>query len=186
MAQDQSGVSPAGLANGLRLFAFPGAGCYIFRSPRLFLAIRCGEIGLAGLGAHAHCDQLAIELVIDGKTLVRDPGTYIYTALPEKRNIYRSAKVHHVPRIAGLEPANLERHLFDLRDLAPGKCLYFGPLGFFGSHNGYGPPVYRQIVIEEEAVLVHDFAEHNIVLTDPTPEPIAFSHAYGRLLDPAP
>lgn len=171
-----------GLLDGLESVAFPGMGCYVFRSPRLYLAVRCGEIGLAGLGAHAHCDQLAIELVIDGETRVRDPGTFIYTAFPEKRNAYRSAKAHHVPRVAGREPADLTLGTFDLRGAAEGECLYFGPRGFIGRHAGYGAWVYRIIELGAGEIVVHDFAEGGLPLIDPTPENLPFSPAYGRTL----
>lgn len=177
--------SSGSLLSGLQCLAFPGMGVYVLRGPRLFLAIRCGEVGLAGLGAHAHCDQLGIELVIDGETLVRDPGTYLYTANLAKRNAYRSVKAHHVPRVAGREPADLSRHPFDLSDLSPGECLYFGPHGFFGRHAGYGPYVYRLITLADDAVIVEDFAEGGLVLADPAPDPLPFSPGYGQLLDPS-
>lgn len=177
-----------GLRVGLQCLAFPGIGCYVLRGPRLFLAIRCGEIGLAGLGAHAHCDQLAIELVIDGETRVRDPGTYLYTASPACRNAYRSVSAHHAPRVAGREPADLMRHLFDLRGAAEGQCLYFSERGFVGRHAGYGAWVWRQVVVDDEGVVVHDYCESGdaLTLTDPMPEPLTFSPAYGRLLENAP
>lgn len=173
-------ASTPGLIDGLQLTAFPGMGCYVFRSPRLYLAIRCGEIGLSGLGAHAHCDQLAIELVIDGETHVRDPGTLIYTPFPAKRNAYRSARAHHVPRVAGREPAYLGRGLFDLRGAAEGECLYFGAHGFVGRHAGYGSWVYRIITLESDRITVCDFAEGGLPMADPTPEQLPFSPAYGR------
>jgi hypothetical protein len=172
------------LLRSLTATAFPGMGCYIFRGPQLYLAVRCGEIGLAGLGAHAHCDQLAIELVLEGKELVRDPGTYLYTPFPERRNAYRSAAAHHVPRSPGREPADLALGLFDLRGAAPGECLYFGPRGFVGRHAGYGPWVYRVIALEENHVRVRDYAEGGLPLADPAPAPLAFSPGYGRLAPP--
>lgn len=172
----------SGLLEGLQLFAFRGMGCYVIKSPRLYLAIRCGELGLVGLGAHAHCDQLAIELVIDGESRVRDPGTYIYTPLPDKRNTYRSARAHHVPRVPDREPANLTRGVFDLRDCAEGECLYFGPRGFIGRHAGYGPWVYRIVALEDERIAVYDFAEGSLSISDPTPEPLPFSPGYGRTI----
>lgn len=182
---------PLHLSAGLECASFPGIGCYVLRGPRLYLAIRCGEIGLAGLGAHAHCDQLAIELVIDGETRVRDPGSYLYTALPDRRNAYRSVAAHHAPRVAGREPADLTRHLFDLRGAAEGQCLYFGPRGFVGRHAGYGAWVWRQIVVDEEGIDVHDYCaadggEPALLLADPTPQQLPFSPAYGRLLESAP
>lgn len=172
----------AGLVEGLQLFAFGGMGCYVIKSPRLYLAIRCGELGLVGLGAHAHCDQLAIELVIDGETRVRDPGTYIYTPLPDRRNTYRSVRAHHVPRVLDREPADLTRGVFDLRGCAEGECLYFGPRGFIGRHAGYGPWVYRMVALEDERIAVYDFAEGSLSISDPTPESLPFSPGYGRTI----
>jgi hypothetical protein len=173
----------SGLLVDMKLAAFPGMGCYVIRSPRLYLAVRCGEIGIAGLGAHAHCDQLAIELVIDGENRVRDPGSYIYTALPAKRNAYRSASAHDVPRVPDREPADLTRGVFDLRGCAEGECIYFGPRGFIGRHSGYGPWVYRIVALENERIVVHDFAEGNLPISDPTPEPLPYSQGYGRMVN---
>lgn len=159
--------------------AFMGMGCFVFRSPRLYLAVRCGEIGISGLGAHAHCDQLGIELVLDGVDHVRDPGTFVYTASIEKRNAYRSATAHHVPRVAGREPANLNLGPFDLRGAAEGECLYFGSKGFIGRHAGYGAWVYRIVALEDDGISVLDYAEGDLELSDPTPVPLPFSSGYG-------
>lgn len=173
-------VDRQGLLEGLQLHAFPGMGCFVFRSPRFYLAIRCGEIGLAGLGAHAHCDQLAIELQVDGVDMARDPGSYIYTASIESRNRYRSAMAHHVPRVHGREPANLNLGPFDLRGGAEGSCLYFGARGFVGRHHGYGSWVYRVISLDDVGISVLDFAEGELTLGDPTPASLPFSPGYGR------
>ena len=176
-------ASRDGLLKEMQLKAFCGMGTYIVRSPRLYLAIRCGEIGLAGLGAHAHCDQLAIELVIDGESKVRDPGTYTYTAFPNQRNLYRSALAHHVPRVAGKEPANLLQGVFNLRGAPQGECLYFGPQGFVGRHAGYGVWVYRIVALENGRILIKDFSESGLQISDPTPAQLPYSQAYGRLME---
>ncbi|MDP1526052.1 MAG: heparinase II/III family protein [Rhodocyclaceae bacterium] len=175
-------ANASGLLDKIQYAAFPGIGVYVMQSPRFYVAVRCGEIGLAGLGGHTHCDQLAIELVIDGITRIRDPGTLIYTPLPDQRNTYRSAMAHHVPRIQGLEPADLTRGVFDLRDCAEGQCLYFGPRGFIGRHAGYGAWVYRIVALENERIVVYDFSEGNLSIADPTPDPLPFSPGYGRTI----
>jgi hypothetical protein len=175
-------ANSSGLLDDMQQAAFAGIGAYIIRSPRLYLAVRCGEVGIAGLGAHTHCDQLAIELVIDGEPRVCDPGTYIYTPLPDKRNTYRSARAHHVPRVPDREPADLTRGVFDLRGCAEGECLYFGPRGFIGRHSGYGPWVYRIVVLEDERIAVYDFSEGSLPISDPTPEPLPYSQGYGRTI----
>lgn len=174
--------APPSLRDELELTAFPGMGCYVMRSPRLFLAIRCGEIGIRGLGAHAHCDQLAIDLMIDGENRVLDPGTYIYTADARMRNLYRSVRAHHAPRHADIEPANLSLGLFDLRGAAEGECLFFGKEGFLGKHMGYGFAVYRMIRILDDRISVLDFSLDGHEVTDPTPDKLMFSPSYGYLL----
>jgi len=174
-------AASSGLLMDMNLSAYPGMGCYVIRSPRFYLSVRCGEIGIAGLGAHAHCDQLAIELVIDGIDRVRDPGSYLYTALPEKRDAYRSVTAHHAPRSGDREPADLTRGVFDLRGAPAGECLYFGPRGFIGRHAGYGSWFYRCIELQEDRIVIFDFSPDGLVVTDPSPRPLAFSSGYGRV-----
>lgn len=174
-------VASRGLTEDLSLSAFKDTGFYFARSARLYLAIRCGRIGLAGLGAHDHCDQLAIELVIDGIDRVRDPGSYLYTAIPEKRDAYRSVTAHHAPRSGDREPADLTRGVFDLRGAPTGECLYFGTRGFIGRHAGFGGWIYRCIELQDDRVVIFDFSPDGLVVTDPSPRPLAFSQGYGRL-----
>jgi len=116
----------------LKLYAYPHFGVYLYRSHRLYLAVRCGAIGQKGNGGHAHNDQLSLELSVDGEDWIRDPGSYLYTPLPQRRNQYRSVKAHFATQIAQIqEQANLELGLFTLGDAADGECLYFGN-GKFG------------------------------------------------------
>lgn len=43
---------------------------------------------------HAHNDSLAINLIIDGKEVIADSGTFSYNISKEKRKYYRSRKAH--------------------------------------------------------------------------------------------
>ncbi|MBX9903496.1 MAG: heparinase II/III family protein [Burkholderiales bacterium] len=139
-------------------FGYPDFGLFIFKANGFYLAIRCGPQGQAGNGGHDHHDQLSVELVISGHAHALDPGTYLYTALPERRNEYRAAAAHFSPRIAGMEPGSLAQ-LFSLPDLARAECLYFGRMGFIGRHHGYGTPVYRVIAFADHHVEIRDYAE---------------------------
>ena len=142
---------------GLKLYAYPGFGLYLYRSDRLFLAIRCGATGKNGQGGHAHNDQLSLELNIDGEDWILDPGTYLYTPLPEKRNAYRSVKAHFAPRLkSGQEPGRLDLGLFRLGNEARAKCLYYGQEGFIGVHRGYREPVYRLVRLANDKIIVTD------------------------------
>lgn len=155
--------------------AYPWFGVYILRFAGPWLAVRCGGRGQDENGAHAHNDQLAVELHVQGVQPVRDPGTYLYTALPARRNEYRSARAHHVPLGGEGEPAPLDRGLFQLGQMVRGECLYFGPRGFAGTYRGWGEPVYRMVEVVDGEVRVTD-AGRTLVSA---PEPPPFSPAYG-------
>jgi hypothetical protein len=142
----------------IETFGYPDFGLFIFKANGFYLTIRCGPQGQAGNGGHDHHDQLSVELVINGHAHALDPGTYLYTALPERRNEYRAAAAHFAPRIAGMEPGSLAQ-LFSLPDLAHAECLYFGTAGFIGRHHGYGTPVYRVVRFADHHVEIHDYAE---------------------------
>lgn len=88
---------PGKALKGLKLYTYPDFGLYIYKSPELYCAIRCGSVGQNGNGGHAHNDNLSIELNINKKDICIDPGSYIYTALPDMRNKFRSIISHAVP-----------------------------------------------------------------------------------------
>jgi Heparinase II/III-like protein len=173
---------------GLKRYAYPDFGLYIFRSRQLYVAVRCGRFDVAKTnGAHAHNDQLAIEVHADGRDLIADPGSYLYTPLPDRRNAFRSVQAHCAPRIEAREPASLGIGLFKLEDRARAQCLYFGARGFAGVHWGYGEPVHRIVEIAAQRVKVTDYASGGLVLVAPPPGDFqlparAYSPGYGLLL----
>ena len=175
----------ASLLTGLSCCAYPDFGLYIFRSPRLYLSIRCGSTEGRSVRAHTHADQLAIELQIDGRDRVRDPGTYLYTPLPERRNEYRGVGAHFAPRVAGLEPVDLSVGIFPLGGFVAGECRYFGSLGFCGRHAGFGAPVSRTVRLETNTVVVEDWlevpgsSELRLELSSDGSEGTRFSKGYG-------
>ena len=123
---------PSGTLDAVTLSAFPDFGVHVARSPRLYLAVRCGTPVSRAPSGHVHNDQLSVELAVDGEDLIRDPGSYLYTPLPERRNAYRSAAAHFGPRPADGEPARLDQGLFQVPDVPTTTCLSWGPEGFAG------------------------------------------------------
>ncbi len=144
------------LLEGMQEVAFPDFGIFVLRSRRLYLAVRCGPGGQEGSGGHSHNDQLGLEVEVDGRPWYRDPGSYLYTPLPAKRNAYRSAQAHLVPRYGTAEPGDLEAGLFLLADRAHAHCLHFGRGHFSGAHYGYGLPTVRELHVTVGSVEVSD------------------------------
>ncbi|MCP5370907.1 MAG: heparinase II/III family protein [Hyphomicrobiales bacterium] len=143
------------LTEGLATAAYPDFGLYVWRSARLFLSVRCGPVGMEGEGPHAHHDQLAVELQVDGVDWLADPGTFTYTADPALRRAYRSVLAHAAPRRGDAEPAAADLGLFNLAD--PGaRCLGFDGGGFLGVHHGFGEAVYRRVAIEPGRIVLRD------------------------------
>lgn len=150
-------VPGGNLRQDLRALAYPDFGVWLFRSRRLFLAVRCGEAVRDGRGAHAHNDQLAIELAVDGEDWIADPGSYLYTADARLRNAYRSVAAHAAPRWPGREPGRLDLGTFWLGDDSRARCLVFADDRFVGEHFGFGARVAREVRVTDDAVIVRDF-----------------------------
>lgn len=152
-------VIPGGdnLLAGLEHRAFVAFGLYVWRSSRLFLAVRCGPVGQEGLGGHDHRDQLAVELWVDGAPWFRDPGSATYTRDPGLRNAYRSARAHAGPGDPVPEDWSRAPGLFQLGDLAQeGVPHWFGPAGFVGERRGGGGGAFRAIELRNDRVIVAD------------------------------
>ena len=169
---------PDGAEDDLKLYAYPDFGLYIYCSKRLYLAIRCGSIGQNGNGGHAHNDQLSIELNVEEKDIIVDPGTYLYTPLPERRNEYRSVKAHFAPQVEGHEPGDISLGAFVIGGDPKAEVISFGIHEFIGKHVGNGRPFYRRITAEDGAVTVTDFFSDS-KLTQCAYEKMPFSPAYG-------
>jgi len=146
-----------GLLEGLRCYSYPDFGVYLCKSERLYLAIRCGPIGMNGLGPHAHNDPLSIELWLDQQPIIIDPGTYIYTAHPALRDTFRSVAAHFAPHVEGLEPGNMKKNIFALGDEAKPECLYFSEHGFLGRYHIPGGEIFRKITIDGLSIKVIDW-----------------------------
>ena len=171
-------VPKPGLLEGVSGQAFPGFGLFVVRSPRLYLAVRCGRLSDQLQGAHAHQDQLAIELWIDGAPIVVDPGSYVYTPLPELRDRYRGVGAHFAPRLLDEPLKGLGAGLFVLQDVAQARVLYFGGDGFAGMHVGFGAPVYRAVLVQDDAICVFDGSDAGPLAELPV-RSVPYSPGYG-------
>lgn len=122
--------------------AYPDGGYWIMRGGDLFVVIRCGDVGVGGLGSHAHNDALSFELAFGEQPLVVDPGSYLYTADPSERDRFRSTAFHSTLAIDGEEQNPISPDsLFAMSDCRRAQALAWEPDRirpvFVGSHRGY-------------------------------------------------
>ena len=147
---------PPGIFEGVERFAYPHFGHYAFLSSRIFLAIRCPQREFGAAPGHAHDDLLAVELQVEGRNVLADPGTFVYTPLPDERNRYRAAEAHSVPRAAKGGGADISRSLFEISAVPGAQCLFFGKHGFAGEAFGPGWRTIRVVLCETDRILIVD------------------------------
>jgi hypothetical protein len=158
------GANPEG---GCRLHlqsqAFPVGGLYIMRHSDLYMVIDAGGNGQNGNGGHAHNDLLSLVLHAYRRPWLVDPGTYVYTADYQARNLFRSTAYHNTVQVDGLE-INLydDTLLFRLQTGTQPQMhtRHSGDDGDFldVSHQGYArlaqPVIHRrQVFLDKEARL---------------------------------
>ncbi|MBN1182925.1 MAG: alginate lyase family protein [Bacteroidales bacterium] len=171
------------LYDNLQFKCFPDFGLYIFRSDLLYLAISAGPTGHNKKGGHGHNDKLSFDLYIDGKDVIFDPGTYLYTPIPEMRNYFRSTKVHNTVQFGNEEQNNFtgdKRDLFKL--IQQHHCEVIEKtdqsLGFLLSYRNYVHA--RYFIITDDRIIIKDFSdiEFNVNYNNFN----YFSNGYGKLI----
>lgn len=120
----------------LSLYSYPDFGLYLLVSDTIYLAIRCWPGKKPYSKSHMHLDQFSVELVIDGKEIICDPGSYVYSPLPIERWKYRSNEAHFTPLIVDDFEDWKKLDPFYAITLQPAFPDYFGPYGFLSSIEG--------------------------------------------------
>jgi hypothetical protein len=157
--------------------ACPDFGLFVFLSSESLISLRCvAAYGGGHTMGHYHDDNLALELHHQGRDIIVDPGSYLYTPLAEARNRYRSATAHFVPRPEG-RAAGEAIAPFAMRFSAAAHCVYFGAAGIAAVLEGENWKALRAVLIDDGRISVLDGCMpgplHDIV-------PIAVSDGYGR------
>ncbi|WP_418626572.1 heparinase II/III family protein [Anaerosinus sp.] len=175
--------SEKNLRDGLKCYFYDGMGVYIFKSKYLYMTVRCGEVGQNGNGGHCHNDQLSIELRINGKDIIRDPGTYLYTALPDRRNEFRKTKSHFTIIDEEIEQNRWligRNGLFSiLNDKTRASIIFLSSNGAILKHSGFKNDVYRCVKISENLVEVIDYGLNITKYQNMN----CVSNGYGKLLN---
>jgi hypothetical protein len=149
-------------APGDGAFPFPHGGFFVLRHGAHHAVIRCGPVGLRGAGSHDHNDQLAFELVVAGRRIVRDSGTFVYTRDLAARFRYRATAAHSVVQLGGREQNEIraDKPWRILEERTHSTCTVCeavpGRLRFAGEHAGYAslpnaPLCRRELSLDTES-----------------------------------
>lgn len=138
-------------------YSYPAFGLTILRNNKMYLAVRCGKINPQSLGNHAHNDQLSVELTIESKDIFADPGSFLYTPLPDERNRFRSTHAHFTPHPNQDEQASLKQGIFLLPRTINPKTIYFGEKGYIGTYQTKGITAYRIVEISDSSIRIKDY-----------------------------
>jgi hypothetical protein len=139
-------------------------GIYIFKSDSFFLLFVAGDIGQNGAGGHGHNDKLSFELRIGDNDIFLDPGTYLYTPIPMRRNEFRSVLAHNCPQI-GVEQNELNGDnttgLFRMKKLSESGIINFGK-NYIEGYVKFGPYlIIRKLEIYPKFIKITDRSNHS-------------------------
>ena len=139
------------------------SGIHVMTDTRRQLFIDAGPLG-AFSGGHGHADALSVQLAVDGRMWLIDPGTYCYVPADGGRNAFRRTAAHNTLEVDGVGqarptgPFSWDR-LPAVRTEAwvTGDALDL----FTGSHDGYRPITHRRTVagLKSRFWAVRDVAE---------------------------
>ena len=160
---------------------YPDSGIFIFKSGKFYLAICATPLGQNDHGGHTHNDKLGYELWIDGRDIARDPGTYLYTPIPSRRNEFRSVKAHNVPIIGDLEQNSWGEGVIGLFGMfAECRCevVDFGENFISLAAEYKGVKIIRKFEIKEGGLEVIDMANREFYYSKFE----LYSNGYGKLM----
>ena len=160
---------------------YPDSRIFIFKSDKFYLAVCATPLGQRGHGGHTHNDKLSYELWIDGRDIARDPGTYLYTPIPGRRNEFRSVKAHNVPIIGDLEQNSWGEGAIGLFGMfAECRCEVadFGENFISLAAEYKGVKIIRKFEIKEGGLEVIDMANREFYYSKFE----FYSNGYGRLM----
>ena len=158
---------------------FPEFGLFVLRGPTVFVSLRCAMHARPDApSGHTHDDNLAMTLQIDGRDVIADPGSYLYTSFPDIRERYRGIDAHFAPRPAGRSAVTPEG-LFGLRHLARATCLHCSTAGLAGRLDGPDWRAWRVIEVLPGRLRITDACEPGPLAPVPA-DPPAISEGYGK------
>lgn len=161
--------------------AFKDAGFFIMRDNTNYIFINNsgkGRYPEVSAGTHTHSDLLSFDLTLSGIHFLVDSGTYLYSADPKERKLFRSTSMHNTVVVDNKDQNVIkESELWGFERNAIPRLIKWETNDrydiFEGEHNGYcrleNPLVHRRLIYFDKnsiSIKIKDFFEssgsHNI------------------------
>jgi hypothetical protein len=164
----------------LRCSLYDQSGYCVFKTADFFLIISYAGVGQNGIGGHSHNDKLSFELTVGEQHYAFDPGSYIYTPLPQKRNYYRGTAVHNTMVTEEEQNDFYQEDLFRVKNESVCELLELSENKALFSLKYKNVNQYRRFTISDTALLIEDFS--NVRFTTTLNNFTYYSNGYGKLL----
>ena len=117
------------------------------KEDRVLIGIDHAALGFGSIAAHGHADALSFQMLIDGETVIADPGTYIYHCDLEHRNSFRKTINHSTVCVGNRDQSEmLGAFLWGKR--AECKLVHFSSDDnmdvLTAQHDGYKPIMHQR------------------------------------------
>ena len=145
--------------NKIKLYSFKDFGLYCYIHKKFSLYVICKSNYEYYNSGHLHDDNLAIDLVIDKKNIITDPGSFCYTSNSSVRNKYRGIDSHFAPRKLGCRQKE-ESFPFSFSNFLKGKVLNVDKDIFFGKISYKNCNVFRKIEILSTGLKINDYCSN--------------------------
>ena len=160
---------------------YPDFGFYAFKTDKIFAGIFAGPSGQNGIGGHSHNDKLSVFLTVDGKNILADPGTYLYTPSSAGRNKFRSSFSHNVPVHNDCEQESLKNGLFQLIGHHRTNIVSCSPSSISILYKNKKIKHLRKIEINNNRLIITDSS--NTPFKQNFNKNLLFSNGYGKKIN---
>lgn len=165
---------------------YPHFGLFIFKCDNFYLSVMAGNLSQSekensggDKSGHGHNDKLSFELSIAGIDIYIDPGTYLYSPLPELRNKFRSVRAHNVPIIEG-EEQNFFTGTFSMSDDIECEIVSYSRYNLILYLTYRDTRILREFKINIHSLIIID--KCNKEFDDNLEKDTFFSSGYGKLM----
>ena len=139
---------------------FADFGLYIFEHKMFKLFVVCKKKYDFLKSGHYHYDNLSIDLSIDRKNVITDPGSFTYTSDFKARKKFKGFQSHFVPRFKKFKLNQDKDLVFNSNFFFKADCLNMSKNNFLGKIIYDNGVIFRHISISENGIKISDCSNY--------------------------